>query len=166
MKAIFGSNAYSAQAVFQLFKNNTETFDIDVENGQHVYKDVTTNMLMVYNSRLGGGNMVINPFGIINDGMAEVLFTQKPLTILENKAFKEGAIAGGLQAYDDHIHVVRAKTLKVTSKNKNRDGTPKTLNFNIDGEDLTFKDFVQYEVMHNHIQFIGNYQEILESQYF
>ena len=50
----------------------------------------------------------------------------------------------------------------MTNKDKKKDGSMKTCNYNIDGECLTFDNYMTYEVCPDAVEYIANYQYILE----
>lgn len=73
---------------------------------------------------------------------------------------------GGIMFYDQGFTCYRCKKLKIVNKRMERDGVTKhTMDINIDGEDLTFKDFVKYEVLKGELDVIVDFQQILEHSY-
>lgn len=47
-------------------------YDIDIDNGTHLIKDMATQYMHIYNGKFGGGRIMLNPIGLINDGYMEL----------------------------------------------------------------------------------------------
>lgn len=42
-------------------------------------KDLTTQLLLVYNGKFGGGRIMLSPPSVINDGKFEIYFADEPM---------------------------------------------------------------------------------------
>ena len=52
-----------------------DRFDVELD-GKMVYENLDTLFIQLNNGKLAGGRIILNPFGIINDGLSEcVVFT-------------------------------------------------------------------------------------------
>jgi hypothetical protein len=75
-KPYLGSTAYTAACVIELIRRQLGTFDIEFEGEDKKYKieNLTTQYLQIYNGKFGGGRIMLNPLGLINDGLMELCF--------------------------------------------------------------------------------------------
>ena len=53
---------------------SSETYSINVDDGSAEFNDITTNFMLVFNSKFGGGHMNLSPISIMNDGLCELGF--------------------------------------------------------------------------------------------
>ena len=74
MKAKIGHHAYTIQTLIELVKAREEIFDIELNDGEFKKIDVKTQFMFFYNGKYGGGGKMINPTGIINDGLWEFCY--------------------------------------------------------------------------------------------
>jgi hypothetical protein len=74
MKAYIGSAAYTVSCVVELIRRERGLFDIDIDDGKHVIQNLDTQYMMIYNGKTGGGRIILNPIGMINDGFMEMVF--------------------------------------------------------------------------------------------
>lgn len=96
-----GPHAYTIQTLIELKKRKRQTFEIFMDqasisqDGQNTLDDqvnpstdsqmkqthdnFTTQLLMVYNSKLGGGRMILNPTASLNDGHFELIYLKHDL---------------------------------------------------------------------------------------
>jgi diacylglycerol kinase family enzyme len=63
--------------LIEFAKLTTETYNIDIDNGREKFENVTTNFMLVMNSKFGGGHMCLSPVSIMNDGLSELCFYKK-----------------------------------------------------------------------------------------
>ena len=107
--------------------------------------------MQIYNGKFGGGRIMLNPIGLINDGYMELVYLSKVLGGI-NYPYKAlsifgGAKNGGTQFYDNDFVCVRCKHVKLTNKTFGPDGKKVQQDINIDGEDLVFTNFAKWEVL-------------------
>lgn len=119
-------------------------------------------MLFCMNSK-NLGAMVLNPFGIINDGLLDVCWVKDP------NEFGLGGVGrmldagakGGLGVYmEGAIKYTRGKHYRIEN---NREAE---LLFNIDGEDWNFNNYVKLETIPNGIEYLfdaNNYYQEFKS---
>ena len=109
-------------------------------------KNRNTDLVLVHNGRFGGGE-VFSPFSMINDGTMELGTSPSPLTIKEMMELKDKLNSGGKHTYSSFIEMYRFKHLEIKVNDRNPDESLMAQNIAVDGEMLTFSDFVTYEVM-------------------
>ena len=73
LKPTIGKKAYDVYSVVELMKRKLEKFDITIDDDVTI-KDVSTQYLYAYNSKIGGGGILINPLAMINDGYFEFCY--------------------------------------------------------------------------------------------
>ena len=66
-KRIAGGSAYTVAALREFLRLSGDVFDIEVD-GKMIVEDLHTVFLMANNGKFGGGRMMLNPYGVINDG--------------------------------------------------------------------------------------------------
>ena len=75
MKAYIGSTAYTLSCIIELIKREKGLFDIDIDDGTHFIKDLGTQYMQIYNGKTGGGRIILNPIGMVNDGYMELVYS-------------------------------------------------------------------------------------------
>lgn len=93
-----------------------DVYDIIVD-GKLMYSDLQTVFLMVNNGKFAGGKMLLNPYGMINDGLFETLFLTKKKGLFNIMKIFDGVKKGGFHAYSSEIDFVRSRTVKIVNKN-------------------------------------------------
>ena len=121
-----------------------------MDYGTTILHDRKTEFTMGYVGRYGGGGFIISPHSFINDGLIEFIIYKRPLSMIEAATIKEMS-RGGLQVYHETNECYRVKHVKLTNKDLLPDETKRICNFNVDGENLTFKDFMSFQVVPNAI---------------
>ena len=104
MKPYIGSTAYTLSCIREIFRQVDGTFDIEFDNGKHIERDVKTHYLQIYNGKFGGGRILLNPMGIINDGCMEVMYRPGDKEHAIAKAVKGIFMfltPGGVMCYDE-----------------------------------------------------------------
>ena len=107
--------------------------------------------MLVYNGKYGGGRMILNPMAILNDGFFEMIFYKNLIGFKKSIKLFEGAKKGGTHIYDANGIVYRISKLRLENK------SPDKQDLNIDGEDLTFEKFVQYECLKQELEVIVDF---------
>lgn len=113
---------------------------------------------------------MINPMGYTNDGQFELIFLKDLAGFGPMTKLFDGTQKGGIQVYDDTLQIYRTNKLKLINKSTVVDKTTKqesvsSQNINIDGEDLSFKKSVIYEMMHQELEVIADVQQLLDEWY-
>jgi len=65
-------NPYEMAAIVEFCKLKAELVNIEVD-GKLVLENFPSILLGIFNTKFGGGNMLLSPYSVINDGMIEVL---------------------------------------------------------------------------------------------
>jgi hypothetical protein len=82
--------------------------------------------MQIYNGKFGGGRIMLNPIGLINDGYMELVYMYKKFggVTYPAKALSmfSGAKGGGTQFYDNDFVCYRCKSLKLYNKNVDLNG--------------------------------------------
>ena len=73
-KQYIGSTAYTVSCIVELIKRERGIFDIEIDDGLEYIKDLDTQYMMIYNGKTGGGRIILNPIGMINDGFMEMVY--------------------------------------------------------------------------------------------
>jgi diacylglycerol kinase family enzyme len=141
-----------------MMKRRQETFDMEIDDNI-ILKDITTQFILVFNSKFGGGRMILNPLAIINDGYFEFYYFKTLMGFSECIKLFDGAKAGGTQVYNADAAIYRCKKLKLINKKTNQQDVA------IDGEDLVFDKFVIYEQLKQELEIIVDFQYMMEKSY-
>ena len=125
--------------------------------------------MQVYNGKFGGGRIMLNPIGLINDGYMELVFMNKlfgglgwPVKALGMFHY---AKSGGTHFYDNDFVCMRCRSLKLTNKTLDPQGKKVTQDINIDGEDLRFTNFAKWEVLPSELEIIVDFDRIINKTY-
>ena len=75
---------------------------------------------MSLNGKHGGNGMLLNPLGIINDGLIEMLVLTSRKSVKELVEVMDKAVKlGGTHGYDKSVAILRGKTMKFVCKREN-----------------------------------------------
>ena len=74
--------------------------------------------MLIYNGKYGGGRMLLNPLGILNDGYFEMLFWKNLIGFRAAMKLFDGAKKGGTFIYDNNGIVYRTKKVRLINKSK------------------------------------------------
>ena len=161
MKPYLGSLAYTISCLRELYRKYSCTLDLEIDDGKHFISNVNTQYLQIYNGKFGGGRIMLNPFGLINDGYMELCY--RPDLITTAFGIWMFIQPGGTHFYDSGFTTYRCQSCKIINKNQTRGEVAEDIN--IDGEDLTFKNFVKYRVVPSSIEVIVDFDEIYQKTY-
>lgn len=76
MKPYLGQLAYTLSSFKELARMELAHFDIEFDDGQNKIKGEQSQLYFhIYNGKYGGGGMMLNPLGLVNDGFLEVVYT-------------------------------------------------------------------------------------------
>lgn len=153
MKPYLGKHAYTIQTLIELYRRRRECYDVEIDkasietdpNATGLVKwkeDFDTMLFMVYNGKFGGGRIMLNPLGMMNDGYFEAVSWKNRFSFSTALTVFSQAKNGATQAYDPEFVSVRAKKLKLSNKKQeeiNGEHRYVPQDVNIDGEDLIFK---------------------------
>ena len=108
--------------MIELTKRKVETFDIWVDRESYVKdeaiktlveagavdnymqciaKGQASQLLMVYSAKYGGGRIILNPHGLINDGLFELIYLKNLVGFGPISKLFDGSKKGGIQVYDN-----------------------------------------------------------------
>ena len=163
MKPYLGSTSYTVSCIRELIRHVEGVYDIEFDNGVHRVNNLRTQYLQIYNGKFGGGRIILNPLGLINDGYMELVY--RPGLFNAAFAIYMFCLPGGVMCYDEGFTCFRAKQAKIINKMKDKDGNMIEQDINIDGEDLTFKNFAKYTVLPSCIDIIVDMKHILKETY-
>ncbi len=134
-----------------------------------IYSNLETQFMMVNNGKFGGGRIILNPLGILNDGHFEMIFYKGLWGSKALKMFSQ-AKDGGQQNYDTGCKIYRIQKLRLTNKsvfyNQNTQLEEiRPQDVNIDGEDLIMKKSITYQCLPNELEILIDFKKILSKQY-
>ena len=140
MKPYLGQAAYTISCVRELVRRASCTYDLIFDNGKHKIENLWTQYMQIYNGKFGGGKIMLNPIGILNDGFMELVFYKTWISAA-------GAInlfckPHGKLFYDSGFVCYRCKNVKIVNKQVDKTGKKVPQDVNIDGEDLTFTNHI------------------------
>lgn len=134
-----------------------------------IYSNIETQFMMVNNGKYGGGRIILNPLGILNDGHFEMIFYKGLWGAKALKMFSQ-AKDGGQQNYDKGCKIYRIQKLRLTNKSifynqhtQLEEIRPQDVN--IDGEDLIMKKCITYQCLPNELEILIDFKKILSKQY-
>ena len=169
LKPYVGKKTYTIIAIFEILRMFVGKYDIDIDNGQQILKDVETQYMQVYNGKFGGGRIMLNPLGLINDGYMELVFIKQlfgglgwPVKALGMFHYAKN---GGTHFYDNDFVCMRCKAIKLTNKTVDPQGKKVTQDINIDGEDLRFTNFAKWEILPSELEIIVDFDRIINKTY-
>ena len=68
---------------------------------QCIAKGQASQLLMVYSAKYGGGRIILNPHGLINDGLFELIYLKNLVGFGPISKLFDGSKKGGIQVYDN-----------------------------------------------------------------
>ena len=95
MKPKIGKEAYSVKTIIELTKKKEVNFDINAHDQEIVIPDLKTNFIWVYNGKYGGGDMLLSPFSLVNDGACELTYFDGRVGFCQSIPFFNKVKAGG-----------------------------------------------------------------------
>lgn len=91
-----GGAAYKIAAVREFCRLREMMYDFHVD-GKIAMEDFTTATLIINNGKVCGGEMYLNPFSMINDGMIDCVFDPTKATFRKlSKQLDQAAKQGGI----------------------------------------------------------------------
>lgn len=76
LKSYIGKHAYTVIAVREMVKKRQEKVDFIIDDGTYTIENVDSQHITVWNGKYGGGDSMLNPLGIVNDGLFELIYYQ------------------------------------------------------------------------------------------
>ena len=158
-KGCCGKASYTIATLLEAIKCNVrpDRFDITIDGQKHPMSSI---FLMLFNNKSTGAGMILNPFPVMNDGMIDVSWLhaedkQGVLGIADilDKAKKEG----GIHTYEDVFTHIRGSSVKIEFTGSERampEGGFGEQVTQIDGEDLRFKKFVNYQCHPGNVEYL------------
>ena len=114
-KKYIGGSAYTLQAVIQLLRIDKDPYDLYVDD-ELVLENGISMLLQINNGKYMGGGMCSNPFGMVNDGLAELLFTNRIVPNKERPTEFASILSGQHVHREKTFSVHRGKTFRVVNK--------------------------------------------------
>jgi diacylglycerol kinase family enzyme len=74
MKPYIGKTAYTLSLLPELVKRTLFKFDFELDGGKVNLPNQDVFFLQIYNGKYGGGRIMLNPIGLINDGFMEFVY--------------------------------------------------------------------------------------------
>ena len=78
LKTIFGNSIYMSNALYIILKSMVWKFDVELDQGKKVFKDVEIQSFWAFNGMLSIKKYIINPLTFVNDGFFEIQFNEGP----------------------------------------------------------------------------------------
>ena len=160
-------NPYQMAALVEFCKPETDNYNIILDD-KLVHEDFATQILWIANGKFGGSGAIMSPYGIINDGALDFLTSTKKHNFGGMVQFMDQIIKfQGTHAYRSDFEFYRGKNLRIENKNpiKDKKSEVRALQrYAIDGEDLTWRNFVKYETLYNELEVLVNYDHMMSSQ--
>lgn len=127
LKPHIGKIAYTITAFFEILRGFVGRYDMDIDDGQIIIEGLKTQYMQIYNGKFGGGRIMLNPIGLINDGYMELVYMKEVIEGKLRYPYKtlgmfQGAKSGGTQFYDNDFVCYRCKSLKLTNKTVEQSG--------------------------------------------
>ena len=120
-KAIFGKYAYQAGTLRKLPGIEYDKFSIQID-GEAMTSSLETLCLFIFNSKYGGGNQIINSFGLMNDGQAELSVIKTDNITQALPILTKISCRRGTHAYNPRFETHRARSLRITNLNLDEKG--------------------------------------------
>mmetsp|Transcript_20086 Transcript_20086/g.30857 ORF Transcript_20086/g.30857 Transcript_20086/m.30857 type:complete len:150 (+) Transcript_20086:1127-1576(+) len=143
-----------------------------MDDGESIIGGVQTNHLLIYSGKVGGGNEMLSPLSIVNDGMFEISYAERLSDRFTYARAYRGVKMGGIQNYVDGQRVHRVKSLKVVNRSTEKQwiggeylDVPRYQPLDIDGEVFDFKKSVKYECLQEALPTIVDFKSLVETQY-
>lgn len=110
-------NAYQISAIIEFTRIKYDLVDVYCD-GQLLVENQLTPFLMGFSGKHGGNGMLLNPWGVINDGQMELLYIQSKAGAKTMADFMDKAIKrGGIHGYDSITKAIRGKSIRFVNKN-------------------------------------------------
>ena len=104
-------------AFIELCRLKYDVYDLYVDHELR-HENFSSPFMMGFNGKYSGKGFLLNPFGVINDGLMDLIFVDQKLPMAKFAKFMDMALKqGGIHAYDKAITFYRAKHFKVVNKN-------------------------------------------------
>lgn len=153
-KMIFGQGAYKVQAVIEFVRKESGIYDFEIDSEAKV-ENINSNFVLVFNSKFGGGHINLSPFSIMNDGLGELTFYDRPQDFSGCMKLFDESKDGGKHVYSEHGRIHRFKTLKISNK------LQRSMDINIDGEELIFEKFVKFEMVPGSLGLLVDFEKMV-----
>jgi diacylglycerol kinase family enzyme len=159
-KGCCGKASYTIAAILEAIKGNlvSDHFEILVDGERVENKEQHSSIcIMAFNGKFTGGGMMLDPYGCVNDGMLDIIWTSDPAVnnLMGVSGLMDKAKAGGIHVYDHQSKCFRGKQIIARFKGKDIRNPPATYGnqlFGCDGEDMTFKTHVQWDAIKNNLE--------------
>ena len=100
---------------FCSLKPVTVTIEAD---GETIYENIPLILLGVFNSKFGGGGFLLSPYGVVNDGMIEVMLYKEKIGFGGMVGVMDDSLKfKGIHGYQKEMEFYRAKNIKVLNMN-------------------------------------------------
>lgn len=120
LKPYIGKSAYTFSAIIEILKHFVGNYDIDVDHGRYKINNLQTLYMQIYNGKFGGGKIMLNPIGLINDGYMDLVFMSNAMNGITYPAkalsMFSKAKSGGTHFYNNDFVCYRCKALKLYNK--------------------------------------------------
>ena len=77
-------------------------------------ENLWTQYLQIYNGKFGGGKINLNPLGILNDGLMELVY--RTGFVSASHAINLFFQPHGKLIYDENFKIIRCKDIKIVNK--------------------------------------------------
>jgi len=137
-------------------------FEVEIDGVRAPQDDMNSILVMIFNGKFTGGGMIVDPFACMNDGLMDIVVLKDPkvqnltgVADMLDKAKKKG----GVHVYDRKIQLSRCKRIVMKFKGvEGRTYDPKNggwgvQSIGIDGELLSYKDKITYEVCPDNVEY-------------
>ena len=74
MKPYIGKEAYTISCLIELIRRQSCTYDFIIDDGRVKVDNLWTQFMQIYNGKFGGGKINLNPLGVLNDGLMELVY--------------------------------------------------------------------------------------------
>lgn len=113
-KKRFGENAYKIGTLKELISGKPMDIEIDIGNGEHKIGPIKSMFMSCFNGKYGGSSYLLNPIGLINDGLMEFMCIEGQMGFIQSKDLFDQALGGGVHIYDPRCKQYRCRdaTLK------------------------------------------------------
>lgn len=122
---------------------------------------------MIGNGKYGGSGAILNSYALINDGLLDFFVCSKKHGFGGMVQFMDQVIKfQGIHAYREDMDFFRAKTLRVEQKNPLKPGQNERpiSRYAIDGEDLSWRNFVKFETLYNELEVLVDFDYMMSQQ--
>lgn len=163
LKSLFGGSIYIFFFFCVILEGMVWKFDIELDNGKKVFKNVDIQSLWAINSMFSIKRYIFNPTGFINDGLFEVQFREGAQTLKAAAALLDES-ENANHCYDI-LQTYRVKEMRLVNRDKDSSGQTPLHWPNIDGELPHFRNFAKIECLKHEIEVIVSTDQIYERGY-